>query len=118
MKRHSPDENFDAALDGWRGRSGAIDLSRFEREVWEKITVRDRSMVSRLIRWLNPGVPSVPDTGAAACVALAVLIGVVIALLRADAYEEHAAQVLEQRYVASIHPVYRSESHDGEVTRP
>ena len=48
--------------------------------------------------------------GVALLATAAVLLGVLSAMVQANAYGESRSEAIEQRYVATIHPVLRSES--------
>lgn len=106
------DHDFKAALDRLRSEPPDIALSGFEREVWAEIALRDQRKNSGIMSWLlNPRLSRIPAAGAAACGALAVVVGIAAALILAEHYSKAAASDLEMRYVASIHPVLRTELH-------
>lgn len=119
MKNSRFNHDLEAALDQLRSEPPGIALSGFEREVWAEIALRDQRKNSGFLsRLLNPRLSRIPAAGAAACGALAVVIGMVAALILAESYAKAASSDLEMRYVASIHPVLRSEIHSTESGSP
>ena len=108
-----PFENhLERAKDRLRADSGVGDLRDFEREVWAEIALHDERWTARLARFFREGVPRVPVPAVAGSVAAAALLGGLAATIQADIYGESRSDAMEQRYVATIHPVLRSESGD------
>ena len=86
------------------------DLRGFERGVWAEIALHDERWTARVVRILREGIPAVPLPAMACSVAVAVFLGVFSAMLQANAYGESRSSAMEKQYVATIHPVLRSES--------
>lgn len=119
MKNSRFDDDLNAALDRLRSESPGVRLTGFEREVWAEIALRDQRHNSRRLSWLlHPGLFRLPAVRAAACGGLAVVIGMAAALIVAENYAKAASNDLEMRYVASIHPVLRTELHAAEAGPP
>ena len=111
MKKDQFDEQFDTALSALKDDATDLELSGFEHGVWSEIAIRDEEAPSRS-RWFSAGF-SLPAPAMAACAVLAILLGSVVGLSRAQAYEKEASLAVEKRYVESIHPVMMSADHTG-----
>jgi hypothetical protein len=118
MKKDPFSKQFDHALEQLRGSPGADDLDGFEREVWAEIALRDERFFPKLRRWIFDGLPTISTAAATGVAAVAMFLGVAMAFFQAEAYGEQASRSMEERYVASIHPVLRSESHAAEGSQP
>lgn len=106
-----PFENhLESAKEQLRVANEVGDLRDFERGVWAEIALHDERWTTRAARFFREGVPRVPVPAVAGSVAVAVLLGVLSAMVQANAYGESRSDAMEQRYVATIHPVLRSES--------
>ena len=106
-----PFENhLEQAKDRLRADCGVGDLCDFERGVWAEIALHDERWAARVARffWERDTLVSVPAV--AGSVMAAVLLGVLAAMVQANAYGDSRSEAMEQRYVAAIHPVLRSES--------
>ncbi|MCB1065382.1 MAG: hypothetical protein KDN20_21005 [Verrucomicrobiae bacterium] len=118
MKNDPFSTQFDHALEQLRSSLGPNDLDGFEREVWAEIAIRDERLFPRLRRWIFDGLPTVSTATATGVAAVTMFLGVAMAFFQAEAYGEQASRSMEERYVASIHPVLRSESHAAEGSQP
>ncbi|MAS95046.1 MAG: hypothetical protein CMO55_17765 [Verrucomicrobiales bacterium] len=112
MKKDLFKNQLERAAQELRGRGDVGDLRDFERGVWAEIALHDERWTTRVVRFFRDGVPTVPVPAIAGSVAVAVLLGVLSAMVQANAYGESRSDAMEQRYVATIHPVLRSESGD------
>jgi hypothetical protein len=111
-------EKLEDALRRLRAAGGAGGLEGFEREVWAEVAVRERGGAARVFRWFRGGSPTIPNAVAAACAVAAFALGAAAALDRAERYAAEASLAMEARYVASIHPVLRSESLHAVADHP
>ncbi len=111
MKQDQFDDQFDTALSGLTDEAADLDLSGFEHGVWSEIAIRDGDTPSRS-GWFPSGF-SLPAPAMAACAVLAILLGSVFGLSRAQAYSKEASLEVEKRYIESIHPVMMSADHTG-----
>jgi len=114
MKKDPFDQHLEAATKQLQSESGVDDLRDFERGVWAEIALHDERWTTRMVRFFQEGIPVLPVPAVAGSVAMAVTVGVLMALSQAEAYGETVSDTMEARYVASIHPVLRSESGDHE----
>lgn len=110
MKSEDYDKRFETALDALKNPPSGTDLSSFEHEVWSEIAIRDEDASPLWSRWFNSGF-SLPAPALAACVVVAVGLGSVFGLSKAQAYGKEASLEVERRYVESIHPVMMSADH-------
>ncbi|MEC5129457.1 hypothetical protein VSU19_22035 [Verrucomicrobiales bacterium BCK34] len=111
MKEDDFSKQLDHALDGLRRDSAADNLDNFEREVWAEIALRDDHRLPRLRRLLADGLPTISTTAATSVAISTVFLAVGMAFSRANTYVREVSHSMEERYVASIHPILRSESH-------
>ena len=86
--------------------------------MWAEIAVRERVGAARVLRWFRGGSPAIPNAVAAACAVAALALGATAALDRAGRYAEESSLAMEARYVASIHPVLRSEAQHAGAGQP
>lgn len=106
-----PFENhLEQAKDRLRADSGVGNLRDFERGVWAEIALHDERWTTRVARFFWERDTLVPVPAVAGSVMAAVLLGVLSAMVQANAYGESRSEAIEQRYVATIHPILRSES--------
>ena len=118
MKKDDFSKQLDHALDGLRRDSTGDNLDGFEREVWAEIALRDERLLPRLKRLLTDGLPTISTTAATSVAVATVFLAVGMAFSRANAYGREVSHSMEERYVASIHPIFRSESHAAEGVAP
>jgi hypothetical protein len=104
MKTDPYDEQFESALGSVKDADQDRDLAGFEHEVWSEIAIRQKE---------SPAWFSLPAPALAACCVIAVALGSLFGLTRAQAYEKETSLAVEQRYVESIHPVMMSADHSG-----
>lgn len=112
MKDDHFNEQLQQAADQLRDARTGDDLRDFERGVWAEIALHDERMLTRLARFFREGLPAVPVPAVTGSLVAAMLLGIASALFQANAYGESRAAAMEERYVASIHPVLRSESNE------
>lgn len=110
MSNSSFQERFEQAKEQLSADGQSLDLRSFEREVWAEISFRDERWMKRVWRIFSENFSSVSRPALAGSIVMAALLGVLLAVNQANAYGESRAQELEQRYVATIHSVLRSES--------
>ena len=110
------EDHLERAKERLRADIGVEDLRGFERGVWAEIALHDERWTTRISRFFREGVPVVPVPAVAGSLAAAVLLGALSAMVQANAYGESRSNAMERRYVATIHPVLRSES--GGHTQP
>ena len=113
MKKDPFDEQLDSALEELRESGGDHELPDFERRVWTEIALHEESRWARFARLLREGKSPTPKWVAVGCTA-AIVIGIICANLRVASYRNLATKTMEQRYVASIHAVLRSENRAEE----
>lgn len=111
MKTEDFDEQFTAALDEVRGGTSGLELGGFEHAVWSEVAIRGGGGAR------STGGFSIPAPALAACGLVAIALGSLIGLTRAQAYSEQASLEVERRYVESIHPVLMSAEHVGHPHR-
>ena len=116
MNKDPFEEHLEQAKTQLRAESDTGDLRGFERGVWAEIALHDERWTTRVSRFLREGIPAVPVPAMAGSVAAAVLLGVLSAMIQANAYGESRSDAMEERYVAAIHPVLRSESEAHQHT--
>ena len=112
MKNDPFDQPLERAIRQLRSDSGNDNLSDFERGVWAEIALHDESWTARLSRMFREGIPMLPIPAVVGSVVTALIAGVLTALVQAEAYGASASDSMEAQYVASIHPVLRSESEE------
>lgn len=110
MSNSSFQESFEQAKEQLNADCQSLDLQSFEREVWAEISFRDERWPKRVWRIFSENFSSVFRPALIGSIAMAALLGVLLAVSQANAYGESRAQELEQRYVATIHSILRSES--------
>jgi hypothetical protein len=112
MKKEPFDQHLEEATEQLRSSGGADDLRDFERGVWAEIALHDERLSARVLRFFREGIPALPVPAVAGSVAVALVAGVLTALVQAKAYGESVSESMEAQYVSSIHPVLRSQSDD------
>lgn len=110
MKKDSFDQQLKKASKQLRSDSGIDDLGDFERGVWVEIALHDERWTARLLRFFRQGIPVLSTSAVAGSVVIAMIAGVLTALVQAKAYGDSVSDSMEAQYVESIHPVLRSES--------
>ena len=80
------------------------DLLALEKE--QEIAIRDGASGTA---WFS----AVPTPALVACCVVAMALGSLIGLSRAQAYDRESSLAVERRYVESIHPVMMSVDHTG-----
>ena len=100
------DEQFTSALSVVKDNREALDLGGFEHGVWSEIAIRDGASGTA---WFS----AVPTPALVACCVVAMALGSLIGLSRAQAYDRESSLAVERRYVESIHPVMMSVDHTG-----
>lgn len=120
MKKDSYDHHLEAAIGQLRKKEDVGDLRDFERSVWTEIALHDERWTIRMVRFFCEALPTVPAPAVAGSVAMAIVAGVLTALTQAEAYGDSVSDTMEAQYVASIHPVLRSQSeeHQHDPTSP
>lgn len=106
------DKQFDTALNEVKGGHPDVDQSSFEHEVWSEIAIRDGEAPAGRSAWFATGF-SLSAPALAACCVVAVAVGSLFGLTKAQAYDKEASLAVERRYVESIHPVMMSADHSG-----
>lgn len=102
-----PSDPFERALEQYWNTRPDIDLSGFERGVWSRIS----SLWKK--RFFEGGAGSIGLPRLIGGAFLGAAVGLLLAWLGANLYGERQRQQVEQRYVESIHPVWRSShQHD------
>ncbi|MDF1658128.1 MAG: hypothetical protein P1U58_10995 [Verrucomicrobiales bacterium] len=110
MKKETFDQHLEEATEQLRTNRGADDLGGFERGVWAEIALHDERWTTRAVQIFREGIPALPMPAVAGSVAVALVAGVLTALVQSKAYGESLSESMEAQYVSSIHPVLRSES--------
>jgi hypothetical protein len=112
MKKEPFGQHLEEATEQLRLGGGADDLRDFERGVWVAIALHDERWTTRMARIFREGIPALPGPAVAGSVAIALIAGVLTALVQVKAYGESVSDSMEAQYASSIHPVLRSQS-DG-----
>lgn len=97
-----PSDPFERALDHYRNTRPEVDLSGFERGVWSRISSPGEK------RFLESGTSPIGLPRLLAGAFLGAAVGLFLAWFGANLYSERQHQQVEQRYVETIHPVWRS----------
>ena len=104
------DDQFTSALSAIKDKREALDLGGFEHGVWSEIAIRDGAgLGAGGTSWFS----ALPTSALVACCVVAMALGSLIGLSRAQAYNRESSLAVERRYVESIHPVMMSVDHSG-----
>jgi hypothetical protein len=102
-----PSDPFEKALEQYRNSQPDLDLTGFERGVWSRISSLGKN------RYFERGFGFIGIPRLLAGALAGAVVGLFLAWLGASLYGEHQRQQVEQRYVESIHPIWRSNhQHD------
>jgi len=118
MDKDPFDDQLDSALRELRNGDVGHELRDFERGVWAEVALHDETRWAKIMQWIRGGITPVPRIAAFSCAIAAIAIGVTSAMFQTRAYGEALTESMEQRYVASIHPVLRSVEHNRENPEP
>ena len=117
MKDDDYKERLDSALKSMKQKLPPGDLKGFEHHVWTEIALHNGGGWRRIADLIQGRGISMPIPIAACVAVLSIAAGAAFGMSQGNAYGRKASLELEERYVQTIHPVMRSESHADHAPR-